>query len=162
MSRDDLDAQLKKTLGRTRPLEMDRFVNRVMGALQEERQREQPAPSRGRKAPTFWRWRIHRRILGYSTAVGLAAAAALVLLLSRPGGDGRFDFGGMPLAEANFGPPVPPFSQAEALLAQCDASILAPAHARTLDVTDPLLQPHSIWDQQMEPESKESMPGKGE
>jgi hypothetical protein len=57
------------------------------------------------------------------------------------------------LAEGDFGSPAPPCSPVDILLAQCDASLLQPTRTEPVTLNDPMLRPHSVWDQQMAPET---------
>ena len=142
----DIDSRIKQALDSPKTLDVERFTTRVMKHLVEEKTRENPLRS-------FWNdirsrlWFMSHPIMTASAGMIIMVTALAVTLLVLVNQQGAI-VESHALPDFNFGPPVPRTTAPDTLLARMDAdSILL--HTQThLISNDPLLRPHSVWEQE--------------
>jgi hypothetical protein len=145
----EIDKKIKKALDKPRELNVEQFTARVMNRIKEEKQKEA-------KVPLKWRLTLFLRSffepapkrLARAALVATVVIAAVTLIL--------IQFLAYDLDEAtilsraekfDFGPPVPPGGEAATLLMKTDPKTILLTEEVHLISNDPLLRPHSLWEQ---------------
>lgn len=143
---DDIDKKLKQTLGTPRGLNQEQFTARVMNRLRQEKQKEARASFIQRFLLAI-RPTSPRLLLRASLAAALLLAVIAVLLVKFP--PNRFDEVTVATLTSryDFGPPVPRSPAPDTLLMKTDSKTILLTEEVHLISNDPLLRPHSIWEQ---------------
>lgn len=155
----DIDQKLRETLGSPRPLDTERFTERIMPRLREEQSR-----ANGLRRMFTWDRPLHWAIPAMGAAGIIIAAIAIIALISpQPTDDPMQQYitailtptPAVQVAMAtpdlqtawDFGPPVPR-NRAAAILADTNPENILLEGAMALTAhNDPTLRPHSIWEQ---------------
>jgi hypothetical protein len=147
----DIQKRLRQALGTPRELNIEQLTARVMNRLRQEK-REETDASLIRRCVLFVRspFVLSPRVL---VRVSLAAALAIAVIGLLVVGEIHRDLHKArpvtQIAQLDFGPPVPPGADVARLRVETDPKTILLTQEAHLISNDPLLRPHSIWQQKM-------------
>jgi hypothetical protein len=145
----DIEKRLRQALETPRKLNVEQLTARVMNRLREEKRRETEASFIRRfffsvRSPFALSPRVLMRV---SLAAALVIAVIGLLLGVIPRQDFRKISPVSSLAHLDYGPSVPPGANVAQLRVETDPKTILLTQEAHLVSDDPLLRPHSIWQQ---------------